>query len=163
MGALGRGKYSFTLGYIPSSVPYPLLENHLGNQTFYNPNAFNLMRFFEFGSDKYAILNYTQHFEGLLLNLIPVIRNLNWRLVGTTNVLYGGMSQPNRITVENAGTIGMRELGPVPYVEAGYGIENIFRFIRVDFIHRFTYRDNYASQYPEQGNFGVKISAQLRL
>lgn len=163
MGALGRGKYSFTIGYIPSNVKYPLLENHLGNQTFiYNPNAFNLMRFFEFGSDKYAILNYTQHFEGLVLNSIPVIRDLNWRLVGTTNVLYGGLSRSNQQSIENAGTIGLRGLGSVPYIEAGYGIENIFRFVRIDFIHRLTYRDNYTPFYPRQRNFDIKISAQLR-
>ena len=52
----------------------------------------------------------------------------------------------------------------VPYVELGYGIENIFKFVRVDFIHRLTYLDN-----PEKiGNapirpFGIKVTAQFKL
>ena len=79
-GRFGRGNYSLSAGYIPSSVPYPLLENHLGNETFvYNANSFNLMRFSEFVSDRYASLNYTQHFEGLLFNSLPVISKLKWR------------------------------------------------------------------------------------
>ncbi|MDB5109414.1 MAG: hypothetical protein JWR67_528 [Mucilaginibacter sp.] len=164
LGSMGRGKYSLSLGYIPSTVPYPLLENHLGNQTFiYNPNAFNLMHFFEFASDKYASLNYTQHFEGLLFNSIPVIKNFNWRLVGTTNILYGGISQANQANMINSSAIGLRGLNHVPYLEAGYGIENIFKFLRVDFIHRLTYRDNYNSINGGPRNFGIKISAQIRL
>ncbi|MDF2432023.1 MAG: hypothetical protein JWP44_1654 [Mucilaginibacter sp.] len=164
MGSLGRGKYSFTAGYIPSSVPFPLLENHLGNSTFlYNPNAFNLMRFFEFASDKYASLNYTQHFEGLLLNSIPVIKNFKWRLVGTANILYGGISQTNQNNILDRNSIDLQRLGSTPYLEAGYGVENIFRFLRVDFIHRLTYTDNHNTLNGGAKNFGIKISAQIRL
>ncbi|WP_296705423.1 hypothetical protein, partial [Algoriphagus sp.] len=45
-----------------------------------------------------------------------------------------------------------------PYVELGYGIENIFKFFRVDFFHRMTYLDS-----PEAKPFAVKISAQIIL
>lgn len=159
-GSFGRGKYSLTAGFIPSGVIYPLLENHLGNETFlYNPNSFNLMRFFEFASNKYVSLNYTQHFEGLLFNSLPVIKNFNWRLVATTNVLYGGLSADNKNTPGN-NTIAVHGLGKAPYLEAGYGIENIFRFIRVDFIHRLNYLDNNAAGPVKR--FGIKISAQFR-
>ena len=164
MGGLGRGKYSFTLGYVPSSVPYPLLENHLGNTTFiYNPNAFNLMRFFEFASDRYASLNYTQHFEGSLLNYIPAIRSLKWRLVGTANILYGGISQKNLNNILDQKVLGISGLNNTPYIEAGYGVENIFKFFRVDFLHRLTYRNNINSIDGTVKNFGVKFSAQFRL
>ena len=32
------------------------------------------------------------HFEGLLLNAMPGVWALDWRLVATANVLYGGLS-----------------------------------------------------------------------
>ncbi|MDP9048131.1 MAG: DUF5686 family protein, partial [Bacteroidota bacterium] len=164
MGVLGRGKYSFSAGYIPSTVPYPLLENHLGNEiAFYNPYAFNLMRFFEFASDRYASLNYTQHFEGVLLNSVPVIKKFKWRLVATANILYGSLSSANRHNIYDMNSIPLRGLDRAPYVEAGYGVENIFRFVRVDFIHRLTYRDNPGVLNSTPRNFGVKISAQIRL
>lgn len=164
MGRFGRGKYSFSAGYIPSRVPYLLLENHLGNETFlYNPTAFNLMRFFEFASDKYASVNYTQHFQGFLLNSIPLIRDLKWRLVGTANILYGGMSAANQHDIQEFNKVSLRPLGRDPYLEAGYGIENIFKFIRIDFIHRLTYRDSYTYPKDPVKNFGIKASAQIRL
>ncbi len=164
MGRLGRGRYSLSAGLIPSSVPYPLLENHLGNEIFiYNPNAFNMMHFFEFASDKYASLNYTQHFEGLLLNSVPIVKSFNWRLVGTANILYGGITPANKNNILNNNTRAIRSLGDTPYIEAGYGVENIFKFIRVDFIHRITYRDNISPFYGPAKNFGIKFSAQIRL
>ncbi|GAA4308512.1 DUF5686 and carboxypeptidase-like regulatory domain-containing protein [Mucilaginibacter gynuensis] len=163
-GRFGRGKYSFSAGYIPSTVPFPLLENHLGNETaLYNPNAFNLMHFFEFASDKYANLSYTQHFEGLLLNEIPFIAKLKWRLVGTANVLYGDLSSANRYNINQNPSISLSGLGSKPYIETGYGVENIFKFLRVDFIHRITYRDHAPAPDVNPKNFGIKVSAQLRL
>jgi hypothetical protein len=50
-------------------------------------------------------------------------------------------------------------------VEVGYGFENIFKFIRVDFIHRLTYRNqpNARPDEPAPRNFGIKVGAQFRL
>ena len=165
MGVLGRGQYSLTGGYIPSAVPYPILENHLGNSTFlYNRNSYNLMRFFEFVSDRYVGLQYSQHFEGLGFNSIPLIRNLNWRLVGTANILYGSISTQNIDLIPNNKVLESRGLGPTtPYVELGYGVENILKFIRVDFIHRLTYLENHIPSLGLPARMGVKVSAQIRL
>lgn len=164
MGNLGRGTYSLTGVYIPTTLPYPLLEAHLGNQTlFYNQFAFNLMNFFEFVSDQAVSLNYTHRFEGLLFNRIPLIRKLKWRLVGTANVLYGSLRKENFDLIPITATDGtpiksFTGLGTDPYVEVGYGIENIFRFLRVDFIHRLTYLDK-----PNVNSFGIRLGAQFRL
>ena len=78
-------------------VPYALLSPHLGNQTpIYTAVTFNLMDYGEFVSDRYASLQYQHHFEGLFLNRVPLLKKMKLRLVGTANVLYGGMSQENR-------------------------------------------------------------------
>jgi hypothetical protein len=164
IGVLGNMTYSATLGYIPSRVPYPLLAVHLGNETmFYNAQAFNMMRFFEFVSDRYAALNLTHRFEGLMFNRIPLLKRLKWRTLATANILYGSLSETNRNLTPSRRLNGdllldVNGLGKLPYVEVGYGIENIFRFIRVDFIHRLTYLDDSATR-----RFGVKVSAQFRL
>lgn len=160
LGLLGRGTYSITGGYIPSTVPYPILENHLGNSTvLYNPNAYNQMRFFEFVSDRYVGLQYTQNFEGLLINSIPLLRDLNCRLVGTTNILFGSLSNKNIETIPRTAVLETRGLNPaIPYVEVGYGLENIFKFLRVDVIHRLTYLDNRNPQ-----RVGLRFSAQIKL
>ena len=152
-------------------MPYLILKTPLGNQTpFYNANSFNLMNYFEFVTDHSVSLRLDQHFEGLFLNSIPGIRALNWRLVGTANLLYGSLSAAN--TVQPRRDVSGHELAPIPtldrlpYVEVGYGIENIFKFIRVDFIHRLTYRDQPDITAPgttQHSNFGIKVGAQFRL
>jgi hypothetical protein len=97
LGLLGRSYYELNAGYIPSRLPYPLLKNHLGNQSFfYNSRSFNLMNYFEFVSDQYVSLNYQHNFEGLLFNRIPLMRKLKWRLVATANVLYGSLREENK-------------------------------------------------------------------
>jgi hypothetical protein len=124
------------------------------------------MKYGEFVSDRYASLQYQHHFEGFLLNRIPLLNKLKWRLVGTANVLYGGMTAANQallVTNEADDTASNFKVGFLdykkPYVELGYGVENIFRFCRIDFIHRLY--DN--PRNPNARNFGVFFSFQFTL
>ncbi|WP_255636949.1 DUF5686 family protein [Dyadobacter sp. NIV53] len=158
-GILGRTYYNLTLGYIPSTVPYPLLYTPLGNESlFYVDNAFNLMNYFEFISDRYIQLRMEHNFEGLLFNRIPAIRKLKWRMLATGKIFYGDVSNENLALTSSVDDAGnelqtFNRLNRVPYVELGYGIDNIFRFGRIDFIHRLTYLKN-----PQVTPFAVKIS-----
>lgn len=165
MGIFGVSRYEFDAGKVFGEVPYPVLKNHLGNSTlFYTSAAFNTMNFNEFASDQYASLRYRHYFEGFLLNKVPVLKKLKWRAVANANILYGSVSNQN---IANAPTVDpdgnpiqtFGRLDPTkPYVELGYGIENIFKFFRVDFFHRITYLDS-----PEAKPFAVKISGQIIL
>lgn len=163
-GLPGNGKVSLTAGITPSVVPYPILRAHLGNQTFFmNLSAFSMMQFFEFVSDRYVGLNYQHNFEGLGLNSLPGIRKLKLRLVAHGNLLWGNASRRNRDLIpEKDGdlpVLGFSTLNPsVPYAEVGYGVENILKLLRIDFIHRLTYLNN-----PGARRFGVKASVQFKL
>ena len=164
LGTLGRAYYSFNAGYVPSNIPYPLLFVHRGNQTgFFNASTFNLMRYYEFVSDAYMSLHYEHYLEGLFFNRIPLVRRLKLRFVATSNVLWGKLRQENvNIIPENIRNTGLGnfdKLSTTPYIEVGYGIENILKFIRIDFIHRLTYPDH----TPEVKNFGIKFSTQFKL
>ncbi|GAB3915663.1 DUF5686 and carboxypeptidase-like regulatory domain-containing protein [Mucilaginibacter boryungensis] len=154
MGIFGKGEYAVTGGYIPSSLPLPLLENHRYN--------FNTMRFLEFTSNRYVSLTYTQHMEGLITNSIPLLKELNVRTVADFNVLDGALNDANggRPSTPRRPT---RNLEGIPYVEAGYGLENIFNFIRVDFLHRLTHRDHVDETGALPSNFAVRVSVQFRL
>jgi hypothetical protein len=164
-GPLGVGNMNLTGEYVFNTIPYPLLSLHLGNQTpVYAQVTYNLMNYGEFISDRYASLQYQHHFEGFLLNRIPLMRKLKWRLVGSSNVIFGGMKERNqRIIAETTSTgeetlpVGFLQEGK-PYVELGYGVENIFKFFRVDFVHRLSYLDD-----PDVRKFGVLFSFQFNL
>ena len=165
LGLFGVGRYELDAGKIFGEVPYPILKNHLGNETlFYTTAAFNTMNFTEFTSDEYFSIRYRQSFEGFLLNSIPLIQKLKWRFVGNVNALWGSVSDQNIANVPTVdpegnplGTFGRLDFG-TPYLELGYGVENIFKFFRVDFFHRMSYLDN-----PGAKPFHVKVSAQFIL
>lgn len=85
-------------------------------------------------------------------------------MVGNANVLMGAVRNENILnqpTIDPNG-ISLRSFGRldpnIPYVELGYGIENIFRFFRVDFFHRMSYLDS-----PQARPFQIKVSAQVIL
>jgi hypothetical protein len=155
MGILGKGEYSLTGGYIPSNVPYTLLENHRFN--------FNTMRFLEFASDKYVSLTYTQHMDGLITNSIPLIRALNLRTVAVADILEGGLSTTNNEAFRRGRTIVDRSLGSVPYVEVGYGVENILKILRVDFLYRMTHLDHLNGRGELPDRFAPRVTLQFRL
>ncbi|PZX46407.1 DUF5686 and carboxypeptidase-like regulatory domain-containing protein [Algoriphagus chordae] len=165
VGMFGVSRYEFDAAKVFGEVPYPIMKNHLGNETlFYTSAAFNTMNFNEFASDQYASLRYRHYFEGFLLNKVPLVKKLKWRGVANANILFGSVNQKN---IDNAPTVDpdgnpietFGRLDPnIPYVELGYGIENIFKFLRIDFFHRITYLDN-----PGAKPFAVKISGQFIL
>lgn len=165
VGILGRSNYTLQAGFTTSTLPYPSLFPHLGNESwFYVGNAFNLMNFYEFISDRFVSLRYEHNFEGLLFNRLPAIKKLKWRTLATANVLLGGVSDRNltfnpafQLPNNASGTIGVLDFNK-PYIELGYGIDNIFKFFRVQAIHRMSYTDR-----PSVSRFAIKASAYFTL
>lgn len=165
MGIFGVGYLTFGGSYIFNQLPYPLLKAHIGNETpFYFGFAYNMMDYFEFVTDKHLAFRWNHSFEGFLMNSIPLMKRLKLRFVGTLNVLYGTVSDKNYAIIPPSFDENGNEVLPFyaltnrPYVEMGYGIENIFKFFRVDFLHRLTYTDR-----PGVNNFGIKFSYKFSL
>jgi small nuclear ribonucleoprotein (snRNP)-like protein len=155
MGIWGKGEYSITGGFIPSNVPYTLVENHRFN--------FNTMRFLEFASDRFVSLTYTQHMDGLITNSIPLLKALNVRTVLVADILEGSLSTTNNEAFRRGRTIVDRSLGSVPYVEVGYGVENILKIIRVDFLYRLTHLDHLNGRGELPDRFAPRVTLQFRL
>lgn len=152
---LGMLKFNATAGKVFGNIPYPFLQLHEGNQTYaFDDYAFNLMNYYEFVSDQYASLMLENHFMGFFLNRIPLFRKLKWREVAHFKILTGKLTrrESNYIAYPQ----NLDELRK-PYMEAGVGIENIFKFFRVDAIWRLTHL-NHKNIMP----FGVFIKMQVR-
>lgn len=166
---IGHANYYISAGYWFGRVPFPLLRAHLGNNTpFMIERAFNQMNGFEFVSDHYIALHYTHFFENLIFSRLPLFKKANkfldWRLVLTLNAVYGSLRPENKALISNFDLLG-NPLPPiqslnyqVPYLEIGYGIDNILKFFRIDFLHRLTYL-NLETAKP----FGIKFSAEIKL
>ena len=160
---LGYSDVTVMGGYLAGKVPFPLLNISAANQSIaYDPDAYNRMNYLEFVSDHYVGLNLTQSFNGFFLNKIPLIEHLKWREYLSLKILYGGLRTENNPLYSNNlykfpagvnGANGTYALGNVPYIEAGAGIGNIFRILRVDVIKRFNYLD-----HPGVNPYGIKFS-----
>ncbi len=155
---IGWSRYMIEAGKIWGTLPYSLLKIHDGNQTFlYDELAANLMNYYEFASDEYITFYYTHHFDGLLFNHIPLLRKLKWREVVQLRGIYGSVTQKNQDYSKFP--VPLHTFGATPYWEAGVGIENILRFIRVDAIWRMTHLHD--AENPHVSPFGLFISANF--
>jgi hypothetical protein len=144
-------KYNVEAGKIWGTLPFPLLKILPGNETFYHDDyAFNLMNYYEFMADEYVLYNLIYHMEGLFLNRIPAIRKLKWRELVQFKGAFGRASSENQFYNELPdGAYFITK----PYMETGVGIENIFRFLRIDAVWRLTYND-----HPNIKPFGLMFS-----
>lgn len=133
-------------------LPFALLTIHRANQTYaYQPEAYNLMNFLEFVSDQYAAVFIDHHFNGFIFNKLPIIRKLKLREVITFKGLMGKLSDQNKATAENGllvmptdenGKPSTFSLEKKPYMEVSFGIENIFKVLRLDIVKRLSYLEN---------------------
>jgi hypothetical protein len=147
-----------------------LLEVHPGNDIYYySQQSFNLMNRFEYLSDRFAGFALEHDFEKKLINLIPFLRKTNVRQFWNLKAVWGDLSPSNKALncMEYSG-YAMQSLNGRPYVELGTGLDNIFRFFRLDFIWRLTPsteipvvapRDSY--QKPA-AQFGIFVSFQVQ-
>ncbi len=133
-------------GRIWGEVPFPLLILPDANQTYaILPESYSLMNALEFINDKYVSADLTYKPEGYFFNHIPYIQRLKLREVLSFKALYGGLSKGNNpdynpdlfLFPENS-----YQMNKQPYMEMSFGIENIFKILRLDYVRRLTYLNN---------------------
>jgi hypothetical protein len=163
LGNLGTFEYNLRMGQTFGTVPYPLLDVQRGNQSYFgSKGAYNMMRFYEFVTDKYISFHYEHQFNGIIFNRIPLIKKLKWREFANIKMVYGGISDANFALIPLQDEFG-KKVTPIgrfdnrPYMEVGYGIENIFKFIRLDFVHRLSYLEHEGAS-----PFAIKGGAVIR-
>jgi len=154
--------YNLWAGKIFGKLPFLLLKNPEGNfHHVHSKYYFNNMNLLEFSADQYASLNFQYFLGGLVADHLPLIKKLKLRGVATTNIFYGTTTTANKIYNRNnaMGVLDKNSKGNIiPYVEAGFAIENIFKFIRIDCIWRVTQRHR-----PQAYNFGVYASLFIKV
>ena len=161
--AFGYLDFIAKAGKIWNKVPYPLLILPNANLTYMiQRETYTNMNALEFMNDEYASWDLTYYMNGNLLNRIPFIKKLQWREVFCFRGLWGHLTDKNnpRKAVDKEGMYAFPDdtfmLGKTPYMEASVGIENIFKFLRIDYVWRLNYRDN-----PDIQKSGVRMTMKL--
>jgi hypothetical protein len=118
------------------------------------------MNAMEFINDEYASWDLTYYMNGNLLNRLPLIKKLKAREVFAFRGLWGHLTDKNNPAKGREGLYlfpyGSYTLGKTPYMEASVGVENIFQFLRIDYVWRLNYRD-----HPGIQTKGVRCTMRL--
>ena len=161
LSAFGHIDLRLQGGKVWNKVPFTeLFLPNSSTSIFLAQRSFNLMQPMEFVFDEYVALYATYYFKGWILNRIPGVNKLKLRGVVSFSGIYGGLSKKNNPYIE--GNEGLYEfpqspvfdadgnyvsgqtcspIGKLPYMEITAGFENIFKFIRIDYVRRLTYND----------------------
>ena len=169
---LGASSIVLNAGTIVGQVPYPLLKIYEGNETYrIKSKAFSCMDYYEFASDTWATLFWEHDFRGFFLGKVPLIKKLKLREIVLVRAAYGSLRDENNGVPGTSG-IGSQMVFPVgmskldtPYVEAGVGLSNIFKVLRVDAVWRLTHRDKIVDgvSVPHPNRFVVNLGFEFNL
>jgi len=119
LGLLGTSSFRLSVGGFvgrQQGMTFIDYRHFSGNQTLLTGNfsSFQLLDYYRFSTNHaYLEAHYDHHFNGFILNQVPLLRKLKWQEVASFNYL----------TTAQAGH----------YVELGIGIEHIVKVLRVDF------------------------------
>jgi hypothetical protein len=159
----GTADWYVYVGKIFGKLPYPLLDVARGNESIiYSDYNYSLMNFYEFISDQFIHVAYTQRFEGVMFNKIPGLNKMKLRNYAVVKAGYGSMTAENKslipVSDESGDAISpINTFNKEPYVEIGYGVENIFKIVTFGFSHRLNYQN-----LPNARLFGVNLGIRLQ-
>jgi WD40 repeat protein len=162
LSSFGHIDAKLKAGKVWDQVPFPLLVFPNTNQSVtIQPEAFHIMRAMEFVADQYISLNATYYLKGWILNRIPLIRWFKFREVVSFNGIYGKLSDRNNPALNPGKGLfmlpeGTTGLGDKPYMEVSFGLDNIFKILRVDYYRRLSYTDS-----PNIQKGGIRIALRF--
>lgn len=150
----GKVDCSLKAGAVWNTVPFPLLILPEANLSYITQReTFCLINNMEFLNDRFASLSLSYDMNGKLFNRIPLLKNLKWREMFRVRALWGTLTDKNnpfkssnpdlfRFPTRDGKYTSFVMDPKVPYIEGSVGIYNIFKLLHIEYVHRFTYRDN---------------------
>lgn len=169
LGPFGKFDAQLNYGGIKGVLPYTLLFTPSTNTTFFfDRRGFNLLNYSELVGDEYLHFNLEWQLDGFFFNRIPYFNSLRLREAIGFNLLAGNLSpnnNPNHNHLIPAWPLnedGEQFINPLvwnnPYMEMSFGITNILKIFRVDYIMRLSHL-----QTQNKFNHGVKFNILFSL
>ena len=151
---IGTIYYNVFGGKTSGVQPYPFLNVAPGNETYYyNKYAFSLMNKYQYLHDQFLGFNFEHNIGSGIFRFVPLTRKLKWRQFYNVKLLWGHLS-PENAAYNNNPDYSFQSLDGKTYMEIGTGVDNIFRFIRVDFIWHVSPSTAGLPYYQKFGVFG---------
>jgi hypothetical protein len=148
-------------GKVWNKVPYPLLIIPNANLSYsIEAETYALLDPMEFINDRFVSWETTYSPNGALFNRLPLIKHLKLREVVAFRGWYGSLSDRNNpanggndLYVFPANSYLMTD---GPYMEASFGVNNILKVLRLDYVWRLSYRN-----HPHTPNTGLRMKMEF--
>ena len=141
-----------------TKAPFPMLLYPSANRGFIVDNkAFYLVRAMDFINDEQFSIRATYVADNLLFARVPILKALGFRELFILRGFQGKLSNKNIPTKENGLFVLPQQtitMNNTPYMEGVVGITNILGLLRVEYIHRLTYRN-----HPGALKYGFRMEA----
>lgn len=159
LGKFGVLNSTLEAGKLIGTSPLPLLIAAPANQTYsIKTNTFALLNYYDFVVDAFVSGHFDHHFNGLIMNRIPLIKKLKIRSLVTFKGMLGSISESH--TLINRSSITYKAPTKL-YYEYGFGFENIgfgnLKIFRVDGI----WRNNHQKISKASPKFGMRFGIKL--
>ncbi len=137
-------RYMVNGGYLIGDAPYDLLDMPVGSRSYgYAKYRFNLLHHASFAHNLYTNVHLDFNGGGIILNRIPFIRKLKLREMASLKTHYGKLTGNYKPVFDLPGYY-TTEMGK-PYAEIGFGLTNIFKVLRVEYVRQL------GSSYADSG------------
>lgn len=138
-GRLTKGQvfvnYIVNGGYLLGDAPFDLLDLPVGSMSLgYSKDRFNLLHFASFAHNIYTNAHLYMNGGGMLLNRIPLVKQLKLREIISLKVHVGDLNNSYK-PVFNLPPYYSNEINK-PYAEIGFGLTNIFKVLRAEYVHQ---------------------------
>lgn len=161
LASFGQLNTSFRVEKIWGTLPYPLLLAPNANNSYtIESESFSLITPLEFINDRQACWDIDYYFKGWLFRQIPYIKKLHLREIIGVSGCIGSLYSKNNPMVNHSLFIfpeNTQLMHNKPYWEMDFGLSNILKIFRVDYVRRLNYLDT-----PRVKKNGVRVSVQLR-
>ncbi|NCB07434.1 MAG: carboxypeptidase-like regulatory domain-containing protein [Bacteroidia bacterium] len=128
-------RYMVNGGYLFGDAPYDLLDQPAGSMSLgYSKYGYNLLHHVSFVHNLYTNIHLDFNGGGVILNRIPLIKKLKLREMASLKSHYG------KLTGSYYPVFGLpgyytTDMGK-PYAEIGFGLTNIFKVLRVEYVRQ---------------------------
>ena len=149
--------YIVNAGYLFGDAPYDLLDQPVGSMSLgYAKDRYNLLHFAAFAHNVYT--NTHLHFNGggVILNRIPVVKKFKLREIVSLKCHYGTLNSDYK-GVFDLPDYYHNEIKK-PYAEIGFGVTNVFKVLRIEYVHQLgsTYLNR---SFTDNG--GLRLRAEM--
>ena len=150
--------YMLNAGFLQGKAPYDLLDQPVGSMSLgYAKYRYNLLHHASFAHNLYTNTHFHFNGGGIILNRVPLIRQLKLREIVSFKGHYGTLTDAYKGVFDLPDYYNSTD-SKVPYAEIGVGVTNIFKVLRVEYVRLL------GNHYLNEGftdKDGIRIRAEM--